>query len=32
MYRDFELEKDDSISGNAEYVDLSVLVGRNNAL
>ena len=32
MYRDFETEKDETVSGPAEYVDLSVLVGRNNAL
>ena len=32
MYRDFETEKDESISGPAEFVDLSVLTGRNNAL
>ena len=32
MYRDFETEKDASISGPAEFVDLSVLTGRNNAL
>ncbi len=32
QYRDFETEKDESITGDAQYVDLSVLVGRSNAL
>ena len=32
MYRDFEFEKDESVSGDAEYVDLSALMSRNNAL
>ncbi|MCI9469014.1 MAG: DNA-directed RNA polymerase subunit beta' [Oscillospiraceae bacterium] len=32
VYRDFETEKDETITGDAQYVDLSVLVGRSNAL
>ena len=32
MYRDFEFEKDETVSGEAEYVDLSVLMSRNNSL
>ena len=32
VYRDFETEKGETITGDAQYVDLSVLVGRSNAL
>ena len=32
MYRDFEMETDDDAESKADYVDLSVLVNRSNAL
>ena len=32
MYRDFEMETDDDAENKADYVDLSVLVNRSNAL
>ncbi len=32
MYRDFDFEKDETVTGEAEYVDLSVLMSRNNSL
>ena len=32
MYREFEDETDDSASDEVEYVDLSALVGKTNAL
>ena len=32
MYRDFEMETDEEAESEADYVDLSVLVNRSNAL